>query len=142
MVEAARLGLASAGEERDAALVRAFWGFLDASRAPFERAFFDWRGGPAARERAAASPSAALYDGPAFAPVRDTLEGFEPAPDARLDHPYFARGVPCTMLIDEVEALWAPIAGADDWSAFHAKLAEIARMADAYGTAPARPAGV
>jgi serine/tyrosine/threonine adenylyltransferase len=39
------------------------------------------------------------------------------------------------MLIDEVEALWAPIAGNDDWSAFAAKLAAIAEMAEAYGTA-------
>ena len=57
------------------------------------------------------------------------MEGFAPAPDARLDHPYFARPAPCTMLIDEVEAIWAPIAEADDWSAFHAKLAAIAEMA-------------
>ena len=35
------------------------------------------------------------------------------------------------MLIDEVEALWAPIADADDWSAFHARLDDIAVMADA-----------
>jgi hypothetical protein len=38
------------------------------------------------------------------------------------------------MLIDEVEALWAPIAEADDWSALQAKLAEIETMAEAYGT--------
>ena len=41
------------------------------------------------------------------------------------------------MLIDEVEALWAPIAERDDWSVYEAKLARIAEMADAYGTAPA-----
>ena len=29
------------------------------------------------------------------------------------------------MLIDEVEAIWAPIAEHDDWSAFDAKLARI-----------------
>ena len=38
------------------------------------------------------------------------------------------------MLIDEVEAIWAPIAADDDWSAFHAKLADIATMSDALGT--------
>ena len=40
------------------------------------------------------------------------------------------------MLIDEVEALWAPIAEADDWFLFRAKLAAIDAMAEAYGTAP------
>ncbi len=38
------------------------------------------------------------------------------------------------MLIDEVEAIWAPIAEHDDWSLFTAKLAAIEAMADAYGT--------
>ena len=37
------------------------------------------------------------------------------------------------MLIDEVEALWEPIADADDWSPFRDKLADIARMREAYG---------
>jgi len=33
----------------------------------------------------------------------------------------------------------APIAEADDWSALHAKLAEIETMAEAYGTRPLPP---
>ncbi|TXN42541.1 selenoprotein O, partial [Methylobacterium sp. WL18] len=70
-----------------------------------------------------------------FAPVRAALDALTPAPGARLDHPYFA-GEPCTMLIEEVEALWAPIAAADDWSPFAAKLAAVAQMAEACGTAP------
>ena len=36
------------------------------------------------------------------------------------------------MLIDEVEAIWAPIAERDDWSAFETKLTEVALMRDAY----------
>ena len=40
------------------------------------------------------------------------------------------------MLIDEVEALWEPIADGDDWSAFDAKLADIALMREAYGIRP------
>jgi hypothetical protein len=83
--------------------------------------------------RAAAGPQAPLYGSDDFAPVRAALAMFETAPDARPDHPYFAGPGPCTMLIDEVEAIWAPIAEADDWSAFGAKLDAIAGMADAYG---------
>ncbi len=37
------------------------------------------------------------------------------------------------MLIEEVERIWAPIAAGDDWSVFHAKLADIAAMGRAYG---------
>ena len=36
------------------------------------------------------------------------------------------------MLIDEMEALWAPIAERDDWSEFHRVLGEIEEMRQAY----------
>ena len=134
-----RLGLASAGWEAERTLARALWVFLQESRAPFEQTSFDWYGGAASAERAAASPSREFYAAPAFTPVRAALDLFGPAPDARLDHPYFRRASPCTMLIDEVEALWAPIAHGDNWFAFGAKLADIAEMAEAYGAAISPP---
>ncbi|HEX6011825.1 MAG TPA: protein adenylyltransferase SelO family protein, partial [Geminicoccaceae bacterium] len=129
-----RLGLRSAGEERDNALAAALFAFLEETKAPFERTFFDWRGGLRSKDRARRSPSTELYGAPAFAPVEAALEGFEATGDAGLDHPYFAGVGPCTMLIDEVEAIWAAIAERDDWSPLAAKLAEIEAMAEAYGT--------
>jgi uncharacterized protein YdiU (UPF0061 family) len=131
-----RLGLASAGEEADAATVRTLYQFLLDSQAPLDQVFFDWRGGTAGAERAARSPAASFYGADAFAPVRAALEAHAPAPGAKLDHPYFAaRDRPCSMLIEEVEAIWAPIADADDWSRFDAKIADIALMAEALGSA-------
>ena len=47
--------------------------------------------------------------------------------------PYFAGPSPRTLLYDEIEALWAPIAERDDWSLFEAKLADIERVREAYG---------
>ena len=35
------------------------------------------------------------------------------------------------MHIEEVEAIWAPIARDDDWGAFEAKVAAVRRMGDA-----------
>lgn len=137
----ARLGLVRTQDEAADRLVAAFWGFLGRSGAPFEQTFFDWYGGLASADRAAASPSAALYAAEAFAPVRDSLKGFAPIDPGRLAHRYFAQARPCTLLIEEVEALWAPIAAADDWSVFHAKLAAIASMAEAYGTEAAGLSG-
>ena len=128
-----RLGLASSGAEADRALAQAWWAFLEESRVPFEQAFFDWYGGTASAARAERSELAAAYAGESFAPVRATMERFAPAPDLRLDHPYFAGPKPCTMLIDEVEALWEPIASEDDWRPFQAKLAAIGGMREAYG---------
>jgi protein adenylyltransferase len=119
--------------------VRAFWTFLEDSKAPYEQTLFDWYGGLRSAERAEQSPSASIYATPSFDAVRTALQGFEPAPEARLDHSYFARRTPCTMLIDEVEALWAPIVRSDDWSAFAAKLLDVGVMAEAYGTATASP---
>jgi uncharacterized protein YdiU (UPF0061 family) len=127
-----RLGLASDGEAQAETFARAFFGFLYRTQAPFEQAFFDWYGGLSSADRARRSPSAALYASEDFGPVREALEGLPAASAAKLDHPYFEAPAPCTMLIDEVEAIWAPIAASDDWSAFHAKLAGIAQMADAY----------
>ena len=130
-----RLGLAPTGTEADQALVEPLYTFLHATQAPYEQVLFDWRGGLAGETRAGRSPAAAHYASAAFAPLREALSAFAPAPEANLDHPYFARPAPCTMLVEDVEALWAPIAERDDWSAFHAKLAEIAQMAEAYGNA-------
>ncbi len=132
----ARLGLRPSGEPGDGALVEALFEFLQATQAPFEQTFFDCRGGVADAERVRRSPSASLYAGAEFARLRGALAEHEPAADAALDHPYFTRARPVTLLIDEVEALWAPIAAADDWSPLAAKLAAIGEVAAAYGTAP------
>jgi uncharacterized protein YdiU (UPF0061 family) len=128
--------LPAAAPEGDAALAKSLLEFLGKTQAGFEQTFFDWRGGLASRERAAHSPQAALYDAPEFAPLREAFADHETAPTANLDQRYFQRETPCSMLIEEVEAIWTQIAAADDWSALHAKLAEIALMRGAYG-APA-----
>jgi uncharacterized protein YdiU (UPF0061 family) len=129
-----RLGIQSRGFEQDGALAKALWTFLHESKAPFEQTFFDWYGGRLSAERAERGPAADLYAQASFQPVRAALSTFDPAPQIRLDHPYFARPIPCTMLIDEVEAIWAPIAAQDDWSTFRNKMSEIRSMAEAYGT--------
>ncbi|MBI4922159.1 MAG: YdiU family protein [Devosia nanyangense] len=127
-----RLGLASRGDEADAALTLAIFAFLHHSQIGYEQFWFDWRGGVQSMERATRSPVASAYAGEAFAPLRAALEPYEPTASVNLHHPYFARTLPRTMLIDEMEALWAPIAEADDWSAFNAVLGEIDQVREAY----------
>jgi uncharacterized protein YdiU (UPF0061 family) len=136
-----RLGLEPLGEARDAVLARAFVDFMSASQAPFAQFFFDWRGGLASGKRAAASPAAQHYGSESFAPLREALAAYSPAADANLDHPYFAGGAPCDMLIDEVEEIWTAIASQDDWSVLARKLALIRELAEAQlgGTEPAAP---
>jgi uncharacterized protein YdiU (UPF0061 family) len=126
-----RLGLAPVDVETDARLAKSLIEFLIKTRAPFEQFFFDWRGGPASEERARKSPSAAIYATDEFTPLHACLLEHVASAGA-LDHPYFERTSPCTMLIDEVEAIWASVADHDDWSALSDKLARIGEMRDAY----------
>jgi uncharacterized protein YdiU (UPF0061 family) len=127
-----RLALVSRGDEEDSELVVKVFAFLNESQIGYEQFWFDWRGGMLSGQRAARSPAASAYNGESFASLRATLDAYEPTATANLDHPYFARMLPRTMLIDEMEALWAPIAERDDWSDFHRVLSEIDEMRDAY----------
>jgi uncharacterized protein YdiU (UPF0061 family) len=127
-----RLGLVSAGAEADAVLVSAWFRFLQQTQTPFEQAFFDWHGGLVRSDHAAAGPAGPAYGEEAFAPVRAVLAGFDRVPGTDPEDAYFGGRTPCTMLIDEVEAIWEPIAASDDWSRFEAKLAAVADMQRAY----------
>ena len=127
----ARLGLERAGDD-DFELVGALLSWMTDKGAPYEQVMFDWFGGAASQARADASPVAELYAQEAFTPLREKLTARAAARPERLSHAYFAQKKPCTMLIDEVEAIWAPIAEADDWSRLEAKLEAIAAMRAAY----------
>ena len=124
----ARLGVAPREPEWDQILIEHVQAFLTESQIGYERFFFDWYGGLARASTAAVSPDAAAYQRPSFTRVRAHLEGYVPAHPARLSHPYFQQPSPCTLLIEEIEALWSAIAWRDDWSVFEAKLTEIATM--------------
>lgn len=119
-----RLGVAPRGSRDDIAAVTALETALFSSRASIDRFYFDWAGGKLRRPNAEG-----LYTGDDFAALRAALAGYSPA--RPLDHDYWARPLPCAMLIDEVEAIWAPIAASDDWSALENKITEIRQMGEA-----------
>jgi uncharacterized protein YdiU (UPF0061 family) len=121
----ARLGLKPRGDEEDIEFVNAAFTALASGgeRLRWEPFFFDWF--CKSEARALAGPRADLYEAEAFADFRARLAAYEPDRPERLTNPYFAAPEPEEMLIDEVEAIWASIADADDWSAFNAKLERI-----------------
>jgi uncharacterized protein YdiU (UPF0061 family) len=129
----ARLGLRSRGPDYDAALGTAVFRFLAESQIGYEQFFFDWYGGAASAARALAGLAAERYTGASFDALRRRLDDYEPSAPARLESAYYQRLSPCTLLIDEIEALWDAIAARDDWSLFDAKLGAIAEMRAALG---------
>ncbi len=120
----AKLGLVPGAGARE--LVQGFYDALHKSQVPYERAFFDLIGG-APPERIAASPHRETYAGGPWSGVIAMLRGarLSPAAATALAHPYFDGDGPCTILIDEMEATWSPIAETDDWSALYRKIDEI-----------------
>jgi protein adenylyltransferase len=114
----ARLGILPRALDEDMTLVAALEEGLAGQSVTIDRFFFDWRGG---RVRA----------GDGLDALAALVAGREPVPGA-LDHPYWADPGPCSMHIDEVEALWAAIDADDDWAPLHAKLASVRRMGEAH----------
>ncbi len=130
----ARLKLTPTKLDSDLAFLQTLFSWMTESQAGWAQVFHDWAGGEASLARAAQSPQAAAYAAPAFAPVRDGLLARSPGDADFLDHPYFQRPHPVSLLIEEVEALWAAIAERDDWSLFEAKLAAIQELQGARAT--------
>jgi uncharacterized protein YdiU (UPF0061 family) len=130
-----RLGLIAQDEASDEALCLAGFQVLASLQVPFEQFFFDWYGGTFSRARAGRSPEAHRYQGEAFDAFFHELEARQAtaAAEARLKDDYFAAERPCTLLIDEIEAIWARIADQDDWSLFEGKVDEIRRMGKVHG---------
>jgi uncharacterized protein YdiU (UPF0061 family) len=128
-----RLGVESLDLDADNALVAAAWRFLAVSEMPFERFFFDWFGG---LRSGRAAPQGAYYTGEAFDMLSAAMARHAPREDVDFSHAYFRREAPCTMLYEDVEAIWAPIAERDDWTAFKEKIASIREMGDALKLKP------
>ncbi len=120
-----RLGIKALDSFRDNDLVQALYRYLDAKHPPYDAFFHHWFGGIARRDFALQSSGAAYYEGAEFEAFLKAVEDFEPLSPQQLSDPYFERAEPCSMLIDEIEAIWDKIATEDDWSDFEAKIADI-----------------
>jgi uncharacterized protein YdiU (UPF0061 family) len=115
----ARLGIGTGELADDMKLVVAIEEALARQTVTIDRFFFDWRGGRRRQGDEGLDEIAAL------------IERRQPVPGA-LDHAYWSDPGPCSMHIDEVEAIWAAIDARDDWSQLHAKIAAIRRMGEAH----------
>lgn len=126
-----RLGVKSQGAETDDAMLALVNGFMAEEKFPYEQFFFDWYGGSASTKRAKKSPENTRYSQAKAAEMEAALSSYEPLDASAVETDYFRGDAPCTMLIDEVEALWNHIAERDDWSPLYAKIDAIHQMRDA-----------
>jgi serine/tyrosine/threonine adenylyltransferase len=112
-----RLGIAKTDKDRDiaAALITA----LATRESTVDRIFFDWHGGR--------DPGVDRYPSEPFRALAKALEGRE-RPQS---HPYWSDAAPCSMHIDEVEAIWSAIAERDDWQPLNEKIKAIRTMGEA-----------
>jgi uncharacterized protein YdiU (UPF0061 family) len=112
-----RLGVPAGNDDHDlaAALIKA----LAMRTHPIDRIFFDWRGGR--------DPGVERYAREEFRDLARLLAGRE----TPRTHAYWANSEPCSMHIDEVEAIWSAIAEKDDWRPFNEKITAVRRMREA-----------
>lgn len=111
-----RLGVIPRKAEENRGLVQAIERGLRASGVTLDRFFHDGFGGR----------------------IPDTLEGFDEAraalatysPRKDRDHPHWS-GEPCDLHIETVEQIWTAIDADDDWTPFHAKIAQIRALGEA-----------
>ncbi len=114
-----RLGVDARGDDEDRKLTGALVRALQSREATIDRIFFDWRGGR--------DPGADRYPSESFRQLAALLAGREQA----RSHPYWSDLEPCSMHIDEVEAIWSAIADHDDWQPLNDKVRAIRRMGEA-----------
>ena len=109
----ARLGIIA---DNGAPIMNALLMAARTSQISFDEMFFDLYG--------KAVPDKEIYQSEAFAPYFATLKEAGAQVKPR-DHAYFKGKTPASLVIEEVERVWAPIAEQDDWTAFEEKLAHI-----------------
>lgn len=120
-----RLGVPSRGAKDDIALLTLVEQALRNSDITIDRFFFDWRGG----QRRGASPADPIYANDHFTALEPAMAAYA----ANLPrHAYWSDDEPCSMHIEEVEAIWARIDEADDWGPLNDKVAAIRRMGEAH----------
>jgi serine/tyrosine/threonine adenylyltransferase len=131
-----RLGLDPGPLEEDLDHLTTFYTWMTDTQAGWDQVMHDWFCGEASAARAAESPQAALYSASDFAPVRAGLFARAPVRPHRLTHAHFQKPQPVSLVIEAVEAVWAPIAAHDDWSAFETVCDDVEAMRQALDLSP------
>jgi len=116
-----RLGIKSEGFENDKPLIVAAEAALATKSVMVDRFFLDWG------QQNSGNPG--KYTGGEYESFANLLRDRERWRSDK--HKYWQSQEPCSMHIDEVEAIWGSIAQEDDWQPLLAKVGEIREMGKA-----------
>jgi serine/tyrosine/threonine adenylyltransferase len=116
-----RLGVQSRGEESDRQLVEAAERAMVREQIPIDLFFHQHRGGRSSDSTEYGEERKAFID---------ILSGYKNTHSAT--HPFWSDPTPCSMLIEEVERIWAAISEHDDWQPLYRKVEGIRRMGEAH----------
>jgi uncharacterized protein YdiU (UPF0061 family) len=123
-----RLNVQSSDHNKVENLLAKFFEFQDKKLIPFEQIFFDLFGGWN-EERLSKSPYSKSYNN---SDLKTAFSGFFIKNPETLKHRYFQQEKPETLLIDEIEDLWAPIASDDNWEPFNNKIERLRNFRGIY----------
>lgn len=126
-----RLNLKRKMTDDDGEILKLFFNFLMAHpNCYFEQTFFDLFG--ADPDRLQRSPQSKSYETQEFKELIEQMAQYEFKDPSLNHHDYFKNEKPCTLLIDEIEAIWKKIADSDDWSGFEQKISQIRKFRGIY----------
>ncbi len=114
-----RLGMEPGKDaNKDMGFINSTFLYLENSQAGLAQFYYNFRGGAGRLKQALKGPNKTAYEGQEFKDWLKVFKTYEPnakAPDTDV----------VTIIHEEIEALWAPIAAHDDWSLFERKLTDI-----------------
>jgi protein adenylyltransferase len=113
-----RLGIESEGFDNDKPLVIAAEKALATKTSTIDRFFHDWG--------RSIDPDRKSYGDSEFGELRNALK--QRTRTRSLDHVYWSQEAPCSMHIEEVEAIWNAIADNDNWQPLTRKISEMRNM--------------
>lgn len=123
-----RLNLKSKTKEENSELLAAFFQMIHKSQVLFEQSMFDFNSQKALQK----TELLEKYPSEERSVLLSKIQSFEVGSSEIAKADYFQNEKPETLIIDEVEALWKPIADQDNWEDFYKKIERIQKIRHLY----------
>lgn len=123
-----RLNLKSKSKEENSELLAAFFQMIHKSEVLFEQSIFDFN----SKKSLQKTQLLEKYPKDERTVLLKKIETFEVSSSEVAEDIYFQNEKPETLIIDEIEALWKPIADEDNWDGFYKKIDRIQKIRHLY----------